>query len=244
MAGHRPARRPRAALRRVVPRDQRAALLGRRAGAPGRGVRQPGRLAARARARRPLASPAARTCGRGCASAVGDAASPTRAGAAGPARAAPRPGSRCASVEPVERRRRWSTSSPPGGACTWPTGADAPRYWPNEHPTWPLHRAVVDALDDELLAAAGFGDLAGPSTGPRDVLARASTWSSVRGCAAERQPCDRDSYGVTVGAHEALHAADVRRQPARGRRPGRPRSRRRGSTPSGWPRPTASTPPR
>lgn len=34
------------------------------------------------------------------------------------------------------------------------------RYWPNEHPTWPLHRAVVDDLDDELLAAAGFGDLA------------------------------------------------------------------------------------
>ncbi len=34
------------------------------------------------------------------------------------------------------------------------------RYWPNEHPTWPLHRAVVDVLDDELLAAAGFGDLA------------------------------------------------------------------------------------
>lgn len=34
------------------------------------------------------------------------------------------------------------------------------RYWPNEHPTWPLHRAVVDELDDELLAAAGFGELA------------------------------------------------------------------------------------
>jgi uncharacterized protein len=34
------------------------------------------------------------------------------------------------------------------------------RYWPNEHPTWPLHHAVVDELDDELLGAAGFGDLA------------------------------------------------------------------------------------
>ncbi|WP_235534790.1 YqjF family protein [Nocardioides sp. Soil777] len=34
------------------------------------------------------------------------------------------------------------------------------RFWPNEHPIWPLHHAVVDELDDELLAAAGFGDLA------------------------------------------------------------------------------------
>lgn len=33
------------------------------------------------------------------------------------------------------------------------------RYWPNAHPTWPLHRAVVDELDDELLAAQGFGEL-------------------------------------------------------------------------------------
>ena len=34
------------------------------------------------------------------------------------------------------------------------------RYWPNAHPTWPLRRAVLDELDDELLAAQGFGDLA------------------------------------------------------------------------------------
>ena len=34
------------------------------------------------------------------------------------------------------------------------------RYWPNAHPSWPLHRAVVDELDDELLSAQGFGDLA------------------------------------------------------------------------------------
>ena len=34
------------------------------------------------------------------------------------------------------------------------------RYWPNEHPTWPLRAAVVDELDDELLTVAGFGDLA------------------------------------------------------------------------------------
>jgi uncharacterized protein len=32
-------------------------------------------------------------------------------------------------------------------------------YWPNEHEQWPLHAASVLALDDKLLAAAGFGDL-------------------------------------------------------------------------------------
>lgn len=35
------------------------------------------------------------------------------------------------------------------------------RYWPNEHPAWPLHGAVVDELDDELLGAVGLGDLVG-----------------------------------------------------------------------------------
>jgi uncharacterized protein YqjF (DUF2071 family) len=35
------------------------------------------------------------------------------------------------------------------------------RYWPNEHPAWPLHGAVVEELDDELLGAVGLGDLAG-----------------------------------------------------------------------------------
>ena len=33
-------------------------------------------------------------------------------------------------------------------------------YWPNAHGTWPLHRARLDHLDDGLLSAAGFGDLA------------------------------------------------------------------------------------
>jgi uncharacterized protein len=32
-------------------------------------------------------------------------------------------------------------------------------YWPNSHQPWPLHSATVERLDDELLAAAGFGDL-------------------------------------------------------------------------------------
>lgn len=30
------------------------------------------------------------------------------------------------------------------------------RYWPNEHPTWPLRSATLEHLDDELVAAAGF----------------------------------------------------------------------------------------
>jgi uncharacterized protein YqjF (DUF2071 family) len=33
-------------------------------------------------------------------------------------------------------------------------------YWPNSHERWPLHSASVERLDDELLAAAGFSDLA------------------------------------------------------------------------------------
>lgn len=38
------------------------------------------------------------------------------------------------------------------------------RYWPNEHPTWPLHDATVETVetvDDEILAAAGLPGLAG-----------------------------------------------------------------------------------
>jgi uncharacterized protein YqjF (DUF2071 family) len=33
-------------------------------------------------------------------------------------------------------------------------------YWPNRHEQWPLQSATVERLDDELLAAAGFADLA------------------------------------------------------------------------------------
>jgi uncharacterized protein YqjF (DUF2071 family) len=33
-------------------------------------------------------------------------------------------------------------------------------YWPNSHEPWPLQAATVERLDDELLAAAGFPDLA------------------------------------------------------------------------------------
>jgi uncharacterized protein len=41
-------------------------------------------------------------------------------------------------------------------------------YWPNQHRQWPLHGASVRELDDQLLAAAGFGDLSGVE--PASVL--------------------------------------------------------------------------
>ena len=41
-------------------------------------------------------------------------------------------------------------------------------YWPNEHEQWPLRAASVAALDDQLLAAVGFGDLTGNA--PASVL--------------------------------------------------------------------------
>jgi len=34
-------------------------------------------------------------------------------------------------------------------------------YWPNEHPAWPLHRADLLSLDDDLVAAAGFPTVTG-----------------------------------------------------------------------------------
>ncbi len=34
------------------------------------------------------------------------------------------------------------------------------RYWPNEHPAWPLHAATLEHLDDNLLADAGFPGVA------------------------------------------------------------------------------------
>ena len=44
----------------------------------------------------------------------------------------------------------------------------ATRYLPNTHPRWPLLRAELLELDDELLAAAGLPGLA--STRPDSVL--------------------------------------------------------------------------
>jgi uncharacterized protein YqjF (DUF2071 family) len=40
-------------------------------------------------------------------------------------------------------------------------------YWPNEHPTWPLHTAELVGSQDDLLAAAGLPGLTGP---PDSVL--------------------------------------------------------------------------
>jgi uncharacterized protein len=45
---------------------------------------------------------------------------------------------------------RWGLHTTNGGRVV---------YWPNEHEQWPLHAASVLTLDDELLSAAGFGDL-------------------------------------------------------------------------------------
>jgi uncharacterized protein YqjF (DUF2071 family) len=42
------------------------------------------------------------------------------------------------------------------------------RYWPNAHGTWTLRSAEVTRLDDGILTAAGFGDLA--ATEPDSVL--------------------------------------------------------------------------
>jgi hypothetical protein len=40
-------------------------------------------------------------------------------------------------------------------------------YVPNEHPAWPLHRAAVVELNDDLVRAAGLPDVTGP---PASVL--------------------------------------------------------------------------
>lgn len=43
----------------------------------------------------------------------------------------------------------------------------ATAYWPNEHPEWPLHRAELLHLDDELVTATG---LPAPAGAPSSVL--------------------------------------------------------------------------
>lgn len=49
---------------------------------------------------------------------------------------------------------RWGLHAASGGEA----GA---LFWPNRHGPWPLHAATLRHLDDELLGAAGFGDLIG-----------------------------------------------------------------------------------
>jgi len=46
-------------------------------------------------------------------------------------------------------------------------GRDRTRFWPNEHAAWPLHRAEVEHLADELVGAAGVALPDGP---PASVL--------------------------------------------------------------------------
>lgn len=41
-----------------------------------------------------------------------------------------------------------------------PDGRGGAVYWPNHHGAWPLHAATLETIDDELLAAAGFPELA------------------------------------------------------------------------------------
>jgi uncharacterized protein YqjF (DUF2071 family) len=47
------------------------------------------------------------------------------------------------------------------------SGRTGPAYWPNEHPEWPLHRAELVELDDQLVPATG---LPRPQAPPTSVL--------------------------------------------------------------------------
>ena len=69
-------------------------------------------------------------------------------------------GPRLADPGPLERflTGRWGLHQ------TW---RGRTRYWPNEHPAWPLHRAELLTWDGDLLAAAGLPGTGGP---PDSVL--------------------------------------------------------------------------
>ena len=71
-----------------------------------------------------------------------------------------RPGARIAEPTVLERfvTARW------GAHVSSRAGVS---YWPNEHPEWPLHRAELVELDDDLVAAAG---LPRPQGRPTSVL--------------------------------------------------------------------------
>jgi uncharacterized protein len=71
-----------------------------------------------------------------------------------------RPGERVTEPSELERfvTARW------GLHLSGRTGA---AYWPNEHPEWPLHRAELVELDDQLVAATGLPRRAAP---PSSVL--------------------------------------------------------------------------
>jgi uncharacterized protein len=72
-----------------------------------------------------------------------------------------RPGPAVAEPTPLEAwlTGRWGLHTPL---------ARATRYLTNEHDPWPLHRAEVMELEDDLVAAAGLGDVA--AAAPDSVL--------------------------------------------------------------------------
>ena len=72
-----------------------------------------------------------------------------------------RAGERIAEPSPLEHflTARW------GLHVTWYGGRTA--YLPNEHPPWPLHRATLVHLEENLISAAG---LPAPRSGPVSVL--------------------------------------------------------------------------
>jgi uncharacterized protein YqjF (DUF2071 family) len=55
-----------------------------------------------------------------------------------------------------------------GPALARPSRRTSAYYWPNSHQQWSLRKAAVEEFDDDLLAAAGFGELA--SRPPDSVL--------------------------------------------------------------------------
>jgi len=68
------------------------------------------------------------------------------------------------------------------------------RYLPNQHPPWPLHRAALLRLEENLLAAAGLPPPAGapvsvlysPGVPVRVGLPQRSRLSKIAGCRASR----------------------------------------------------------
>ena len=160
-----PRPRPRPALRRLLPRDQRPRLLRRRDRSERRGLPEPRRRAGRGRAVRCGCSSGRRTAGPGCASTARATRSPTSPGPRA-RRPAGQPGRRTPGAS-REAPPRSTTSSPPAGARTYPAPTGH-RFVPNQHPPWQLQHAEVVELDDGLLAAVG---LPGVSSRPPDRVA-------------------------------------------------------------------------
>ena len=149
-------RRPGRAVGGHVPRDQRAALLGRRHRAARDRVPQPGRRPRRRGRRSAGGLRAALPLGPDALPRRRRRAHATPPGCGG--RPAPPAASRSGrAVRPP--MARWSGSSPPAGGCTSPTWA-APGTSPTPTRRGRCATAELLALDDGLVAAAGLGDLA------------------------------------------------------------------------------------